>query len=179
MAQTTDKKVTTREFASHHFNTPFVEVKKQFNAPVATVWNAWADPQILKQWWGPKDYTCPSAKIDFKIEGRYHCAMKAPDGKVVWTTGSYLEIFPHELIVCTDQFADEAGHPLTAKNSGMGPEWNDAEDTLIFSVKFTSLSANQTEIQLVHEGIPASVHDDCVDGWNSTLDKLKRVVEKA
>ena len=81
------------------------------------------------------------------------------------------------MIVCTDQFADKNGRPISAREAGMGGAWENAEETLIYSVKFTSLGENKTEIQLVHEGIPASEHDECVSGWSSSLDKMKKLLE--
>lgn len=174
MTQTT----TVNKQTSTHFNTPFVEVTKTFNAPIERVWETWSNEELVKQWWGPKDYTCPTAKIDFREEGKYLLAMKGPDQKVIWSTGIYKEIFPLELIVCTDSFADEKGNPISPKEAGMEDDWTDAGDTLLFSVKFKKISANQTEIQLVHEGIPASMHDDCVNGWSSSLDKIKTLVER-
>lgn len=177
MVQSTDKTSMETEH-TNHFNTPFVEVTKTFNAPIEAVWRAWSNADLIKKWWGPKGYTCPSATLDFKEEGKFLFAMKDPEGKVTWGTGIYKEIFPHELIVCTDSFADENGKVISPKEAGMDGDWQDAGDTLLFSVKFTEITNTKTEIQLVHEGIPASMHDDCVNGWSSSLDKMKELVEK-
>ena len=102
--------------------------------------------------------------------------MKGPDEKVIWSTGVYKEILPHELIVCTDQFSDEKGNPISPQEAGMEGDWEN--NTCLFSVKFEDLGNNQTKIQLVHEGIPESMHDDCVEGWSSSLEKMKKLVEK-
>ncbi|AUN97379.1 SRPBCC domain-containing protein [Bacteriovorax stolpii] len=177
MTQTTDKSDTTSGQFHSHFNTPFVEVTKNFNAPIENVWKAWSDPEMVKQWWGPQGFSCPHAELDFRIDGKYLIAMEDSGGQVVWSTGTYKEIFPNELIVCTDQFADKNGRPISAREAGMGGAWENAEETLIYSVKFTSLGENKTEIQLVHEGIPASEHDECVSGWSSSLDKMKKLLE--
>lgn len=177
MAQTTDQ-INTETHSSPHFTTPFVEVTKIFNASIDALWRAWSDPEMIKKWWGPKDYTCPNATLDFKEDGKYLFAMKDPEGQVVWSTGIYKEIFPHKLIVCTDSFSDENGRVISPKEAMPEGDWESVGDTLIYSVKFTEITNNKTEIQLVHEGIPASMHDDCVNGWSSSLDKMKELVEQ-
>ena len=176
MVQTTEK---TNFQANHSAMTdaPFVEVSKEFNAPIELVWQAWSDPEMIKQWYGPVGYTCPSAEIDFRIDGKALLAMKSPEGKVIWGTGVYKEIFPLQLIVCTDDFADENGNIISAVEAGMGEAWRGV-GTLIYSVKFDKIEDTHTKIQLVHEGIPASEHDDCVQGWSSSFEKLKELVEK-
>ncbi len=174
MAQTIETDTPLKH--SSFTDTPFVEVTKEFDAPLERVWQAWSDAELIKQWWGPENYTAPSAKTDFRIEGKYLFAMKDPEGKVTWSTGTYTEILPYKLIVCTDQFSDENGKPITPEQAGMEEEWEDIS-TLVFSVKFEKIDDNRTKIQLVHEGIPASIHDDCVSGWSSSLDKMKKLVE--
>ena len=42
-------------------------ITRVFDAPVETVWKYWSDEEFLKKWWGPKGFTCPFAKIDFKV----------------------------------------------------------------------------------------------------------------
>lgn len=175
MTQTTEQNSTASK--GPLTTTPFVEVSKTINAPIEPVWQAWVDPTLIKQWWGPSEFSCPFAETDFRIEGKYLFAMKTPEGNEMWTTGEYLEIFPYELIVCTDQFSDEKGNPISAIEAGMGEEWQGI-DKLIFSVKFSKISEDSTSMQLVHEGIPATEHDDCVDGWSTSFNKLKALVEK-
>ena len=175
MTQTTEQ--NTHSQRSPFTTSPFVEVTTDINASIEQVWNAWKDTDLIKQWWGPANFTCPFAENDFRIDGKYLYAMKSKEGEEMWGTGVFKEIFPFELIVCTDQFSDENGDVISAEQAGMSEEWHGL-DTFIFSVKFTKTSENSTTIQLVHEGIPASMHDECVDGWSTSLDKLKALLEK-
>jgi uncharacterized protein YndB with AHSA1/START domain len=176
MEQTTEKKDLSLHQATPITSSPFVEVTKTFSANIEEVWEAWSNPELIMKWWGPMNFSCPSASVDFRIDGKYHFAMKDPKGNVLWSTGLYKEILPYELIVCTDQFADELGNPISPRQAGM-LDWEE-ENICVFSVKFEKISQDQTKLLLVHEGIPASLHDDCVSGWSSSLDKMKAVVEK-
>ena len=48
----------------------YITVTRLFNAPVELVWKTWTDPELVKRWWGPDMFTCPSAKIDFRVGGK-------------------------------------------------------------------------------------------------------------
>jgi len=72
-------------------------VTRIFDAPRELVWKAWTDPQYVKQWWGPKGFTSPVCKMDFRVGGKFLCCMKAPDGQEFWNAGEYHEIVPHEM----------------------------------------------------------------------------------
>lgn len=153
---------------------PPVELSRKFSAPVERVWKAWADPELVKQWWGPETYTCPSAKLDVRPGGKSILAMKGPDGKVQYSGGVYSEVVPNKKIVSTDQFMDKDGNYMSPKDAGMPGQWGDRMEV---TVDFKSLDANESEIKISHQGIPAEMHDDCVQGWSSSIDKLQRLVE--
>jgi uncharacterized protein YndB with AHSA1/START domain len=154
---------------------PLVEVTRTFHAPVEQVWQAWSDAELVKQWWGPEEFTCPEARLDFKEGGTYLFAMKGPDGKVVWSGGIFEEIVPNQRIVWTDRFMDSTGEPVPAAYYGMPGEW---PDTLLVTVDFESVGPDECRMKLVHEGIPREMHDDCVKGWSSSINKLQRLVER-
>ena len=31
-----------------------------------------------------------------------------------------------------------------------------------------------TKLKLIHEGVPGEMHDECIKGWNESLDKLEK-----
>ena len=35
-----------------------------FDAPIEEVWKAWSDPNYVMQWWGPKGFTSPLARME-------------------------------------------------------------------------------------------------------------------
>lgn len=153
---------------------PLVQITRTFRAPVARLWAAWSEPTMMKQWWGPENFSCPYASIEFRPGGKCVLAMKDSEGRVIYSTGRYEEIIPNEKIVCTDNFSDEDGNVISAEEVGMPGDW---PETSHITVKFQSDGADQTTMHLKHEGIPAEMHDDCVDGWSSSFDKLQRLVE--
>src|SRR5512133_1503112 len=43
-----------------------IVITRHFYASRTLVWRAWTEPESVMQWWGPKDYTSPSCKIDLR-----------------------------------------------------------------------------------------------------------------
>lgn len=154
---------------------PLVDITRKFNAPVERVWQAWTTPQMIKEWWGPENYSCPEAKMDVRVGGKSLLAMKGPDGKVQYSGGTYEEIIPYKKIVTTDQFTDENGNFMSAKDVGLPGDW---PVTSRITIEFAGLNNNESEIHIMHEGIPKEMHDDCVSGWSSSIDKLQNFVEQ-
>jgi uncharacterized protein YndB with AHSA1/START domain len=89
-------------------------IERIFDAPRELAWRAWTDPERMKRWWAPKDFTAPHITIDLQVGGKYVFCMRGPDGNDFWSTGVYREIVPMERIVCTDCFADEKGIAVPA-----------------------------------------------------------------
>ncbi|MRR12815.1 hypothetical protein EG835_10220, partial [bacterium] len=54
--------------------------KRTFDVPRDLVYEAFTDPELLSQWWGPADYTVPSVETDPRPGGEYHLVLQAPDG---------------------------------------------------------------------------------------------------
>lgn len=146
-----------------------VSIIRTFNLPVNTVWKAWSDPENFKKWWGPKDYTCPYAAINFKSGGKYLACMKSPEGNEFWSTGIIKEIVPLKRIVYTDSFADSNGDVVPASHYNMPGEW---PTELKVTVVLESADG-KTNLILRQEGIPEEMHDDCVTGWQQSFDKLE------
>jgi uncharacterized protein YndB with AHSA1/START domain len=158
-----------------------VVIERVFDAPLERVWRAWTEPEIIKQWWGPKDFTAPVAQNDFRVGGTYLYLMRgaaAPGSpeQDFWGTGTYQEIVPGEKIVATDNFADAEGNVQPPSYYGMK-----GDEPLNFkvTVTFAPLDSNRTKLTLVHEGMtdPKDV-ENMTTGWNESLDKLNASVDE-
>ena len=58
--------------------------ERTYRAPIETVWRAWTEPEMLRQWWGPENTTVPECEVDLRIGGRIFVVMEAGEG-----TGKY------------------------------------------------------------------------------------------
>jgi len=74
-------------------------VTRVFDAPRPVVFEAWARPEHLARWWGPKGFTLPSCDLDFRLGGAYRMVMRGPDGTEYPFHGVYREIVPPARIV--------------------------------------------------------------------------------
>jgi len=52
-------------------------IERTYAAPVAQVWQAWTDPEMLKQWWGPGGVSIPECEVDLRVGGRLYIVMEA------------------------------------------------------------------------------------------------------
>ncbi len=145
-----------------------IVITRLFDAPRDLAWRAWTEPEFIMQWWGPKNYTSPSCKIDLRAGGTYLYCMRSPDGKDFWSTGVFREVRKPERIVCTDSFADEKGNAVPATYYGMSPDFP-AE--MLVTVTF-EVQAGRTKFTLRHAGLPSGdINDSTRAGWNESLDK--------
>ncbi len=151
-------------------------ITRAFDAPRERVWKAWADPDCLKQWWGPRDFTAPSITLDFREGGTYLYCMRSPEGQDYWSTGTFREVVPMERIVYTDSFADAEGNPVPASHYGMEGDWPaELRVTLTFEDQ-----DGKTKFMLRHAGLPEGQHREmCGMGWKESLDKLAASLAQA
>jgi uncharacterized protein YndB with AHSA1/START domain len=85
-------------------------MERIFDAPRELVWQVWTQPEHLKQWWGPKDWTLPVCKVDLRPGGVWHYCMRGPNGEESWGKTVYREIVAPTRLVYSDSFSDEAGN---------------------------------------------------------------------
>ena len=151
-------------------------ITRFFDAPRDLVFKAWSETERIKRWWGPKGYTLPVCRIDFRPGGACLYCMRSPEGKDYWGKGVFKEIAEPERIVCTDSFADEKGNTVSPRQYGMSPDW--PEEALI-TVAFTEHSG-KTKLTLRHGPFkPGDERDMCHQGWSESLDKLEDYLAKA
>ena len=53
-----------------------VRITRIIDAPREQVFSAWTEPQQIRRWWGPGEFTCPEAEVDLRPGGAYRLAMQ-------------------------------------------------------------------------------------------------------
>ena len=145
-------------------NSPFCElvITLILDAPREVVFNAWTRPGHLIHWWGPKDFTAPSADIELRPGGTYRICMRSPAGAEFWVHGVYREIVAPERVCFTWYDVEDAkGKPK--------------HETLI-TVTFTE-HRGKTKVTL-HQGdfdsrMGRDAHEQC---WMESFTRLKAFV---
>lgn len=150
-----------------------IVITRLFDASRDIAWSVWTEPELVMQWWGPKNFTAPSCNIDLRVGGSYLYCMRSPEGRDYWSTGVYQEIVTPERIVCTDCFADEKGNVVPATYYGMS---SDIPLEMLLTVTF-EVQAGRTRIVIRHAGLPPGEMSDLTKaGWNESLDKFAGVL---
>jgi uncharacterized protein YndB with AHSA1/START domain len=148
-------------------------IHRVFSLPVNKVWSALTEREQFEKWWGPKGFTGSSSKMEARPGGKYLNCMRGPDGREYWSTGTVKELIPNKKLVITDSFSDEKGNIKPASDYGMPGNWP-KELLITFELEEAD---GATKLKILHEGIPEEAHDDCVNGWNESLDKLEKNIK--
>lgn len=87
-----------------------ITIKREFDADLAMVWEAWTNPEILDKWYAPKPFRAETQTMDFREGGFWHYAMINPqDEKVGYSRYDYQKIEPQKNIVELRGFSDANG----------------------------------------------------------------------
>ena len=149
-------------------------VTRIIDAPRELVWKAFTQPQYVQQWWGPKGFTSPSCRSDFRVGGTFLYCMRAPDGQEGWTGGQFHEIVPNEKIVYSMYFSDAAGNRVDPETLGIEHE---AIEGAYDEVLFEDLGDGRTKITLIgNETMENARASGQLEGTEQILDKLAAVV---
>lgn len=84
-------------------------VTRVFDAPPSTVFEAWSEPDLFRQWWMPRSVTgvtLLSCDMDVRTGGKYRLEFGA-GGNTMTFYGKYLDVVPNARIVWTNDEGEE------------------------------------------------------------------------
>ena len=101
------------------------------DAPIDNVWQAWADPAQIVQWWGPNGFTNTMQTFDLREGGEWRFTMHGPDGKDYLNKSEFIEVIPQRVF----KFEHSSPHFITtvlfeAKGNETHIDW-----TMLFDSK--------------------------------------------
>jgi uncharacterized protein YndB with AHSA1/START domain len=96
-----------------------VIIKREFDANLSLVWDAFTKAELLDQWLQPKPMTAKTKYQDFKVGGKRFYAMISPDGQEHWAIQEYTSITPKTNFKMYNAFADKDENPELP-----GSEWD-------------------------------------------------------
>lgn len=91
--------------------TKTVSMKREFDAGLSLVWDAFTKKEIIDQWWAPKPFASKTKVMDFKVGGRRFYAMVGPAGEARWAVQKYTSITPKTNFKMHNTFADKDENP--------------------------------------------------------------------
>lgn len=75
-----------------------ISISRVFQAPRELVFDVWASPEKIGQWWGPNGFTTTTKSMEFKVGGEWIFTMHGPDGTDYPNRIKYTKINRHYLI---------------------------------------------------------------------------------
>lgn len=139
-----------------------LHLKRTFDVPRPRLFQAWTQPEALRQWFRPSDHlTIPLVENELRTGGDYHIEMRTPEGTTYRVAGLYHEIkAPHRLVFTW--------------------RWQDTdEEATHVTLTFHEAGPNRTELELVHdEFLSEEERNNHEEGWLGTLEQLAAYLHK-
>lgn len=129
-----------------------ISIRRKMPAPREMVYEAWIDPQGIREWMCPGDVTSAEAVLDVRVGGSYRIVMKGKERDHVHT-GVYQLVEPNAKLVFT--WTQEGN-----------------EVTTLVTVEFLE-HGNESELVLTHERFTKpDLAKRYENGWGTIAQKL-------
>lgn len=131
-----------------------LQIDEKFEVPVAKLFQAWTQANMIKKWFAPGDMTVPEAQTDLRIGGQYRYVMQEPEGDQHIILGEFLEIIEDSQLSFSWQ-------------------WEGAPNKTRVDIYFEKLDDSHSSLKLVHsEFLEQEACDKHQMGWNGCLANL-------
>ena len=126
-----------------------VHIKREFNAELSLVWDAFTKAELIDQWIAPKPMISKTKYQDFKVGGKRFYAMVSPEGQEHWAIQEYTSITPKTNFKMHNAFADKDENPELH-----GSEWdhNFSEENGTTIVEITIYNESLERLERILEG---------------------------
>lgn len=138
-------------------------ITRLLRAPRATLWRAWTEPDLLKEWWCPKPWTTEVRAFDLRPGGAFHTFMRGPDGGTSDNPGCFLEIVPGSRIVMT-----------TCLGAGWRPQVSWMPMTAVITMAEEAGGTRYVATVMHPDKAVRDQHEQMgfFDGWNTCITQL-------
>lgn len=109
---------------------PFIDIVREFDAPVPALFRAHAEPELVRQWLGPDGYEMDIEQWDFATGGRYRYIHKDGRGGEYGFNGVFHVVRENDFAIQTFEFE---GYP---------------DVVAIESMTFTDLGGGRTRLSI-------------------------------
>ena len=138
-----------------------IRLHRRFAAARERVFQAWTDPEILKQWWCPNGWVPTEIEVDLRTGGTYRIGMRRVEGGApVYVYGRFLEVSSPNRLVYTWHWENA---------------FEEMPETRV-TVQFAD-SGGATEVVLMHENLPEI--PVCLrhrDGWIAAWKRIESIL---
>ena len=137
-------------------------VVRVISAPPQSVYKAWTEPELMRQWLAPEPNVVISVDNQLKAGGKLHIIMQSPDGDQHIIRGEYQALIPHRYIAKTWCYS--------------GPVAIIRDIETLLEVTLTAVDDVKTELTLTQRRLKTKSACDAYQAdWPSCLDKLQNI----
>ena len=141
---------------------PVVTIVRSFDAPRELMYKLWAEPEHIKRWWAPHDFTVPLAEFDAQPGSRLRIDFRTSNGFTFANYGEVKEAIPPERLVFTTEYSERGKLLVVALNT----------------VTFEEIAPGKTKMTLKSEVTFAEPEaaDSLAgmeEGWTQQIEKLQ------
>ena len=144
-----------------------IVITREFDAPRELVFKAVTDPNLIRQWWGPRYLSTEVDKMDVRPGGQWRYINRDAEGNAYAFHGVYHEILAPERVIDTFEFEGlpETGH------------------VTLETMKFEALPGGRTRltVQSVFQSVAdrdGMLQSGMESGLNDTYNRLEELLKK-
>jgi len=141
-----------------------VIVTRRFHAPRDVVFRAFAEPDLIAKWWGPRGFRMTIHEMNFSVGGVWRFIMHGPDGADFPTRIVYSEIEPPRRIAYVE--SPDGEEPRL--EAAVTLDEADGKTTVTFHGVWPTQAARDMPIGKIA----------WFDGATETLERLARLLEQ-
>jgi uncharacterized protein YndB with AHSA1/START domain len=144
-----------------------VFIKREFDAELSLVWDAFTKAELLDQWTAPEPYKAKTKYMNFEVGGKRFWAMVTPEGEEKWSIQKYTSITPKTNFKLYNAFADKDENPELP-----GSEWDYSfsEQDGITNVSITIYNESFERMERLLDGFRK--------GFTATLENLEKLLAR-
>ncbi len=156
-----------------------LKIVREFKAPKALVFDAFAKAEAFAEWWGPAGMPITVLEFDFRQGGKTHYKMEG-NGQSMWGLFHYKNIIRPDLLEFVSSFSDEKGNVCKAPFPMAFPleifnQISLTENNGITTLVLTGHPLNATEEQ---EHTYYSIMENMKQGFAGTFKQLETYLIK-
>ena len=139
-----------------------LEIERVLPACQPEVFAAFADPDLMAQWWGPEGFRIASLNFRPEVGRGYRIEMQPPEGDPFYLGGEFREVDPPGRLAFTFVYED--------------PDLDDVETLVELSFRDRGES---TEVVFTQGRFKTEARRELHrDGWTDSFDRLTQVVSQ-
>jgi uncharacterized protein YndB with AHSA1/START domain len=140
-----------------------VSIARTFAAPRQIVFEAWTNPEYIRQWMlGPPGWTMPVCELDLRPGGAWRYVWRQEDGNEMEMTGEVREVDPPARVVTTERW---------------GPAWPETVNSLVLVEEGGLTKVTLTITYVSKEAREAALKTGMKEGMEQSFGRLDTLVE--